>query len=1001
MKWMKWITGWFGSTTKSLGSLGVGLRAALGGGSPGGWASDHREETAHNTGFNYIAIHAIASQVAGATVTVFADADQQAIRQSRRKSLGVRAGSFARWKSIYGADDRETDPLPTTHPLVRLFKRPNPYESGASFRYRQAQQIRLTGTCLIWNVPSVSGPTCERYVIPTAMASPVTPTKELPQGGWRINPVASRYTPLVDEGFIDCPSWYRILGQIVDARQVQVIRLPHAWYLDDSQSPLSAGAKWVDAGEAVDEARFHQLRNGIDPSIVWNLPPDVSPDQSEIDRMQAKISAKYGGPENVGRVMLAQSGTSITPLSTSPKEMCYTEGFHDFKAAVLALHQTPPVAVGLQEPGAYAAYNASMKAWRHAAVQPLCDLLAESDTEHLAPQFGSGLTVEIESDTVDDTDLIEKQLQNDLAARVRTRNEWRAVRGMPPLPGKLGDELVGTDSGSSTGNPTANGPAPDPMSENTNPRLMQKTGLNEPATASAKADFGMQDVIQRNSVEEQRSGDRRFDSRIDPNRDSNDRNPAWNSINNGDDVVRARLIGEMLYGWFGKKAPLQLDPDGVPVEKSFDPEKHPRGEGGRFTNAAVTAAKEAVSRILKTRPGTEEPEEVAEHLSKLPTSVLEELHREHGITLIPRTREHLERSILARVYRFPLAADRKFLSPTGSRKISVHVQNHEKCNGRLPPLPSGETRPPLTEKQWANLVGAQPGAVVHVFPTGITGIEIFVDHPDYMARRILRGNQTISNEFMVVAPNKQKHGIAARAISQQVETATELGYITIEAGAAGKGTHVPTDEHEQSNLIQGLTNPAGYYTWARLGFDAPLMTFMKDRDKSGWNEWQAIKNDFYQKFPRETTNNVSDLMMTEEGRDWWRKYGGYFDGQFDLKADSVSRRVLANYLAEKEIEIRKKSLQDSAHDQWSVFKDSSAGLENGLPRDLRSEGVRSEFDWRNDKNIHCENPDVLTAEDEAILDRIWDAIGREKREQRKKDNAVIDHDERIGDDTQA
>lgn len=446
MKWMQWISNWFGGSGKSKGSLGVGLRATLSSGAPGGWASDHREETAHNTGFNYVAIHAIASQVAGATVTVFADGDQQSGRRARRKSLASRAGSFAIWKSLYGADDRETDPVPTSHPLVRLLKRPNPHESGAAFRYRQAQQIRLTGTCLVWNVPSLTGRTCERYVIPTAMASPVAPSAQLPRGGWRISPIASRYTPIVDEAYVDCPSWYRILGQILDARQVQVIRLPHAWYLDDGQSPLSAGAKWVDAGEAVDEARYHQLKNGVDPSVVWNLPPDVSPDQDEIDRVQAKISAKYGGPESVGRVMVAQSGTSITPLSTSPKDMCYTDGFQDFKAAILALHQTPPVAVGLQEPGAYAAYNASMKAWRHAAVQPLCDMLAESDTECLSPQFGNGLTVEIEAATVDDSELIEQQLQNDLAARVRTRNEWRAVRGMPPLPGPQGDELVGPES---------------------------------------------------------------------------------------------------------------------------------------------------------------------------------------------------------------------------------------------------------------------------------------------------------------------------------------------------------------------------------------------------------------------------------------------------------------------------------------------------------------------------------------------------------------------------
>jgi hypothetical protein len=445
MKLLRWIRQLFGSRSKSRGSLGIGLRAALSGSAPGGWASDHREETAHFTGFNYIAIHAIALQVAGATVTVFEDGDQPALRRSRRKSLAAKIGTFARWKSTYGADDRETDPLPATHPLVRLLKRPNPFESGANFRYRQAQQLRLTGTCLIWNVPSVGGPPCERYVIPTAMASPVPPSQGMPLGGWRISPVVSRYTPIVDNGFVECPSWYRILGQIIDARQVQIVRLPHPWYLDDGQSPLSAGARWIDAGQAVDEARFHQLKNGIDPSVVWNLPPDVSPDQDEIDRVQAKISAKYGGPENVGRVMVAQSGTTITPLTTTPKEMCYSEGFQDFKAAILALHQTPPVAVGLQEPGAYAAYNASMKAWRHAAIQPLCDMLAEADTESLAPLFGDGLTIEIESDTVDDAELTEQQLQNDLAARVRTKNEWRAVRGMPPLPGDQGLELVGPD----------------------------------------------------------------------------------------------------------------------------------------------------------------------------------------------------------------------------------------------------------------------------------------------------------------------------------------------------------------------------------------------------------------------------------------------------------------------------------------------------------------------------------------------------------------------------
>jgi hypothetical protein len=84
-----------------------------------------------------------------------------------------------------------------------------------------------------------------------------------------------------------------------------------------------------------------------------------------------------------------------------------------------------------------------MKAWRMSAVQPLCDMLAESDTKHLAPQFGDGLTIEIEAPMVDDEDLEEKRFTNDISAGICTRNEMRARRGLPPLPGPEGDELVG------------------------------------------------------------------------------------------------------------------------------------------------------------------------------------------------------------------------------------------------------------------------------------------------------------------------------------------------------------------------------------------------------------------------------------------------------------------------------------------------------------------------------------------------------------------------------
>jgi hypothetical protein len=142
-------------------------------------------------------------------------------------------------------------------------------------------------------------------------------------------------------------------------------------------------------------------------------------------------------------VIVAQAGTTVTPLSTDAREMCFTEAWDDVKSAILALHHTPPVAIGIQEPGAYAAYYASMLAWRLGAIQPLCNMLAESDSMHLAPQFGDHLTVEIDAPIMDDKDQDEKEFTNNVNAGICTYDELRAIRNLPPLPNGEGNKLCG------------------------------------------------------------------------------------------------------------------------------------------------------------------------------------------------------------------------------------------------------------------------------------------------------------------------------------------------------------------------------------------------------------------------------------------------------------------------------------------------------------------------------------------------------------------------------
>ena len=437
-----------GTETKAnRAAVGSSVRGALAGAISGSWASDHREEANHFTHFNYVTIHAIAQQIASATITVYDDGENQHSNSSVRKSIRAKTGSYVRWSSTRKSYLSENDgkPLSTLHPFVKLLSCPNPYETGASFRYRIAQQLRITGTALIWNVPSIEGTICQRYVIPTGAATPMMPTADMPLGSFRIQPTCSRYVTVEDQGYmVGSPVLRTLIGATVDARQIQKIQYPHPFYLDDGQSPLSAAAQWIDLETAVNVSRTSTTKNGIDGSIYYDLGEESNVDEDELERVRAKLHKNYGGPNNAGAVIVGQGGAQVTSLSTTPKDMAYTDGFQDVKNSILALHQTPPVAVGFQDAGAFAAYNASMKSWRISAIQPICDMIAESDTMFLAPKFGVGLTVDIESPDVNDEDFKLKEdalmIQAKNAVRV---DEWRARMDLPPLGGEEGRKFVG------------------------------------------------------------------------------------------------------------------------------------------------------------------------------------------------------------------------------------------------------------------------------------------------------------------------------------------------------------------------------------------------------------------------------------------------------------------------------------------------------------------------------------------------------------------------------
>jgi HK97 family phage portal protein len=231
---------------------------------------------------------------------------------------------------------------------------------------------------------------------------------------------------------------------VVDARQVHAIRWPHPIHLADGLSPISAGSVTVDTSEQLERSRWYSFLNAIRPGMKFELDPNVDPDPEDKEAFRQDMRARAAGTPNTGKDLILPPGVKGERMDTTPDEMSYVESFPQVRDAILALHGTPGVAVGVTDAGSYAAYYASLLQFISLTVQPLLDLIADELNEWLVPYFGGvGEIIEIalKARSIEDPQLLEQRLKTDIAARAITINELRVLRGLPPVP--WGEERVG------------------------------------------------------------------------------------------------------------------------------------------------------------------------------------------------------------------------------------------------------------------------------------------------------------------------------------------------------------------------------------------------------------------------------------------------------------------------------------------------------------------------------------------------------------------------------
>jgi phage portal protein BeeE len=391
---------------------------------PGHPLDDRVNQAKHFDSLPYLCIEQIARGLAGSTLR---------ITQKRTRAKAVSASTSAsQYKALptphSQAEDQEYIPVDDGHPLCRLFEHVNEVDTLEDWLSDWVVNEELHGEAVLWPVPDEDGFPAELWCVPTAACVPLLPGvgPQYPCGALRVVNWMWGLAGAFGAG----------AGQMVtlDNRNILRPRRRHPLYRFAGYSPLTAGAKEIDQYNAISEGRKKHMDAGFAPDVVISVPGAT---RDQLDRLRAEWEGRLFGSK--GQRVLFTDGESIKAdrLQQGAREMDYPSGWEQMTKFVCALWQTSAGILGLTEADSYAAFYARLKQHHTLGLGPKARRMGAFLTKHLANRYwpDDRLKVEFDLPAIDDQDVQDRQLQNDGQLGVRTVNEIRGSRNLPPLEG--------------------------------------------------------------------------------------------------------------------------------------------------------------------------------------------------------------------------------------------------------------------------------------------------------------------------------------------------------------------------------------------------------------------------------------------------------------------------------------------------------------------------------------------------------------------------------------
>lgn len=330
-------------------------------------------------------------------------------------------------KTFERVDDIDRRPLPATHELTRLLRRPNPYTTKHAFVDALVHDLKVYDTYFALKVRNTVTGQMSLFRLPPHLVQPYGGTWLLPDG-------------------------YRLLGaseQPVFPREA-VFTL-HGYNPEDPRiglSPIESLRQILAEGAAAAEWREQYWRNAARTGGIIERPLEA-PKWSDTarSRFRADFQATYAGTAALaGATPILEEGMIWKDATFSPKDSEYLGARRLSREETAAQYFVSPLFVGVLENANFSNVAEQHKHLYQDTLGPDLDWIEEELALQLLPDFP-----DLDADLVYfEFNLAEKLkgtfeeqatvLQTMVGAPIMTRNEGRARLNLSPLPG--GDQLV-------------------------------------------------------------------------------------------------------------------------------------------------------------------------------------------------------------------------------------------------------------------------------------------------------------------------------------------------------------------------------------------------------------------------------------------------------------------------------------------------------------------------------------------------------------------------------